>query len=223
MAGPSDVQDQGFKLEPRLLPPAEIDKIILALGQIASAGQRGRLTHPLVNQIASSEACLSAVRPYVKNLPRPVRAIYFDKSAAANWLVPWHQDLTISVTSRIDAPGFGPWSTKDGLIHVQPPVELLADMITLRIHLDDTDETNGALRVIPGSHRYGRLPPTEIERLRTAIPAETCRASRGDALLMRPLILHASSRSTTKGHRRILHIEYAGDNLPHGLHWNDHA
>jgi ectoine hydroxylase-related dioxygenase (phytanoyl-CoA dioxygenase family) len=82
----------------------------------------------------------------------PVRAIFFDKSSGSNWLVPWHQDLTIAVASKCEAPGFGPWSVKDGIPHVQPPDELLKQMIALRLHLDDCDASNGALRVIPGSH-----------------------------------------------------------------------
>ena len=135
----------------------------------------------------------------------------------------WHQDLTIAVTHQADVPGFGPWSTKDGVVHVQPPVELLQDMITLRLHLDDTDESNGALKVLPGSHVHGRLAAADIERLRGSISEEICRAQRGDALLMRPLILHASGRSTSDRHRRILHIEYAGNDLPDGLHWNHEA
>jgi len=178
------------------------------------------LSLPWVRDLATSETLLAAVRPYLPDSPRPVRAIYFDKSPGTNWLVAWHQDLTIAVADQTDAPGFGPWSTKEGLIHVQPPVELLQNMITLRLHLDDTDESNGALRLIPGSHTQGRLAAPDIERLRSTLSEETCRASQGDALLMRPLILHASGRSTSDRHRRILHIEYAGCDLPHGLQWN---
>lgn len=181
------------------------------------------LIHPAVRRFATSGDVLDAVRPFLPDSPRPVRAIYFDKSPGSNWLVAWHQDLTISVTHQVEAPGFGPWSTKDGLAHVQPPVDVLQTMITFRLHLDDTDESNGALRLLPGSHCHGRLTAPDIERLRASIPEETCCASRGDALLMRPLILHASGRSTSNRHRRILHIEYAGYDLPHGLHWNHAA
>ena len=161
-----------------------------------------------VSELAHSEPLISAVRPYLPGPPRPVRAIYFNKS---------------SETHQADVPGFGPWSTKDGVVHVQPPVELLQDMITLRLHLDDTDESNGALKVLQGSHVYGRLAAADIERLRGSIPEEICRAQRGDALLMRPLLLHASGRSTSDRHRRILHIEYAGNDLPDGLHWHHDA
>jgi ectoine hydroxylase-related dioxygenase (phytanoyl-CoA dioxygenase family) len=153
----------------------------------------------------------------------PVRAIYFDKSAEANWLVPWHQDLTIAVRDAAEVPGFGPWSTKDGIPHVQPPAELLERMLTVRLHLDDADATNGALRVLPGSHRFGRLPPERIKELRGEQPEFLCASRAGDALLMRPLLLHASSRSTSPRHRRILHIEYAAFDLPKELRWHEAA
>lgn len=181
------------------------------------------LSHPLVRKLADSDALLEAVRPFVPNQPRPVRAIYFDKTPGASWIVPWHQDLTISVKHRTEAEGFWPWSTKDGLIHVQPPPAILEDMITIRIHLDDTDETNGALRVLPRSHTRGRLASQDIERLRNEIPEQVCCAESGDALLMRPMILHASGHSTSDRNRRILHIEYAGADLPFGMHWNHAA
>src|SRR5205807_4301579 len=99
-----------------------------------------------------------------------VRAIYFDKSPEANWLVSWHQDLTLALRARAEVPGFGPWSTKDGIPHVQPPVELLQQMLSVRLHLDDADESNGALRVLPGSHRCERLAPARIRELRGQQP-----------------------------------------------------
>jgi ectoine hydroxylase-related dioxygenase (phytanoyl-CoA dioxygenase family) len=155
--------------------------------------------------------------------PFPVRAIYFDKSSEANWLVTWHQDLTLAVRNRAEVPGFGPWSMKDGILHVQPPVELLEQMLTLRLHLDDADGANGALRVLPGSHRLGRLSAKRIQEVTAQQSEVLCTASAGDALLMRPLILHASGRSRSHRHRRVLHIEYAAFPLPAGLQWHESA
>ena len=220
---PHEVQNRGFSIVRELLPQSAIDEMIGSLGFASGAGQRGMLGHPAVHCLANSARIIEVVRPYLPDSPRPVRAIYFDKAPGTNWLVAWHQDLTIAVTHQADATGFGPWSKKDGVIHVQPPVDVVQRMITLRLHLDDTDESNGALRLLPGSHVHGRLAAPDIERLRATIPEETCLASRGDALLMRPLILHASSRSTSDRHRRILHIEYAGIDLPDGLRWNHAA
>jgi ectoine hydroxylase-related dioxygenase (phytanoyl-CoA dioxygenase family) len=104
---------------------------------------------------------------------------------------------------------------------VQPPVELLEQILTLRLHLDDCDETNGALRVIPGSHRHGKHSAERIRELRTQQPDYLCSVPAGGALVMRPLLLHASSRSQTGAHRRILHIEYAGFSLPENLAWHE--
>jgi ectoine hydroxylase-related dioxygenase (phytanoyl-CoA dioxygenase family) len=153
----------------------------------------------------------------------PVRALYFDKSPQRNWLVSWHQDLTLAVHARIETPGFGPWSTKQGVPHVQPPVEFLAQMLTVRLHFDDTDESNGALRVLPGSHRLGRLSPARIREICLGQSPVLCRAAAGDALLMRPLLLHASSRSQSSRPRRVLHLEYASFALPNGLAWHEAA
>ena len=169
--------------------------------------------------LACSEKVLKLVRPHAGDHSKPVRAIYFDKSAHTNWLVAWHQDLTIAVQNRVDAPGFGPWTTKGRVPHVQPPVTILERMLAVRIHLDDCGERNGALRVLPGTHRMGRLSNERIQELRSQVGEFTCSARAGDAMLMRPLLLHASGKSEGNGHRRVLHVEYAGLELPEGLQW----
>ncbi len=151
---------------------------------------------------------------------QPVRAILFDKTPDANWKVAWHQDLTIAVQQRCELPGYGPWSVKDGIVHVQPPVSLLERMVTLRLHLDETPAANGALRVVPGSHRHGRLDAGAIADLRGTGPEHVCEARAGDVLFMKPLLLHASSASEAPGHRRIVHVEYACPDLLHpSLDW----
>jgi len=213
----------GFSITPSGLDPAVIESIITQLGEVNGAGRRGMLRDPIVKELATSPLLTRIVCQYLPVHPRPVRAIYFDKSPDANWLVAWHQDLTIAVTHQAELPGFGPWSQKDGIIHVQPPASYLEQMVTVRLHLDHADESNGALKVIPGSHRHGRLTPDQIEWHRTNQTEHLCQANRGDILLMRPLILHASARSTVTHHRRILHIEYAGCDLPPELQWNESA
>jgi ectoine hydroxylase-related dioxygenase (phytanoyl-CoA dioxygenase family) len=131
--------------------------------------------------------------------------------------------LTLALRASAEVPGFGPRSTKDGIPHVQPPAGLLQQMLTVRLHLDDADESNGALRVLPGSHRLGRLSAGRIRELRDQQADVLCAVSAGDALLMRPLLLHASSRSTNPRHRRVLHIEYAAFTLPGELCWHEAA
>ncbi|MCW0220119.1 MAG: phytanoyl-CoA dioxygenase family protein [Prosthecobacter sp.] len=219
----SEIEVQGYSMVPSVLSEAEAMRLVESLGAVNGAGRRGMLMVPEVRGLAESAELMSLVRPYLSGRPRAVRSIYFDKSPEANWLVPWHQDLTLAVNGRVEVAGFGPWSMKAGVTHVQPPVSLLEQMITVRIHLDAADGSNGALKVIPGSHEFGRLEASEIERIKSETPECLCCADRGDALLMRPLILHASGRSTSDRHRRVLHIEYAGFELPAGLSWNDEA
>jgi hypothetical protein len=152
---------------------------------------------------------------------RPVRSILFDKTAEENWPVAWHQDLTICLTERHDIDGYGPWSFKEGVVHVQPPIRLLENMVTIRLHLDPTPASNGALKVMAGSHRHGRLSPDAIARAARK-DAVTCECDAGDVLLMHPLLLHASSRSSAPARRRVVHIEYAHpDDLPAPLAWHE--
>lgn len=151
----------------------------------------------------------------------PVRSILFDKTPAENWPVAWHQDLTIAVECHCDIEGYGPWSSKDGVIHVQPPVSVLEQMVTARIHLDETPEANGALRVVPGSQRHGKFPHADIIS-RVQGNVTICECGAGDVLLMAPLILHSSRRSKAPVKRRILHFEYARpDLLDERLRWHE--
>jgi len=123
-----------------------------------------------------------------------VKSIYFDKPGASNWFVAYHQDLTISVSERHEIPGFGSWTVKQGQYAVQPPLDFLEYNFTVRIHLDDTNKANGALRVIPGSHKKGIYRPESIAWSRET--EQICNVPKGGIMIMRPLLLHASSRST---------------------------
>jgi len=150
---------------------------------------------------------------------RPVKATLFDKTATANWNVGWHQDVTIAVHERREAPGFGAWSVKAGVPHVQPPAAVLEGMLAARLHLDPCGADNGPLRVLPGSHRSGRLTAAEQARWVAECDPVLCTAEAGDLLLLRPLLLHASTPARAPGHRRVLHVEYAAAALPDGLEW----
>ena len=150
---------------------------------------------------------------------RPVRVVPFDKTAETNWSVAWHQDRTIAVSERKDIDGFGPWSVKDGIIHVEPPVEILEGMVTLRLHLDDCCGDNGALKVALGSHRLGVVPAHRAAGLADALPVQVCTARAGDIWACSTLILHASEPSSRTSRRRVLQIDYAAVELPFGLKW----
>ena len=216
-----DIERDGFAIIRAVLLPEELAELISTLGPVNSAGRRGLLAEPAVRRLADSERLLSIVRPHVPEQPRPVRAIYFDKTPDANWHVSWHQDLTVTVRARADVSGFGPWSVKEGVPHVQPPIELMEQMLTVRLHLDHADAASGTLRVLPGSHRCGRLSLERIRELRKQGGEVICTAVSGDALLMRPLLLHGSALSKKQSHRRVLHIEYAGFQLPSPLEWHE--
>jgi len=208
---------------PGVLPVSERQQLIDSIGPVTGAGRRGLLKLPLVARLAASERLRGLVQPHLPSAPRAVRAIYFDKSPDSNWLVAWHQDLTLALRERADAHGFGPWSVKEGIPHVQPPAVLLERMLAVRLHLDDCDENNGALKILPGSHLFGRLSAERIKKLRDEHPEVICRLAAGDALLMRPLVLHASGQSRSGRRRRVLHIEYAAFSLPAGLEWHEAA
>ena len=151
--------------------------------------------------------------------PRPVRAILFDKSPAANWSLAWHQDRVIAVQERIDVAGFGPWTRKHGALHVAPPFEVLGGMRTLRIHLDAVSATNAPLLVAPGSHKLGRIAERDVPRVVEALGVASCLAEAGDIWVYATPILHASERAISPSHRRVLQVDYAAGELPDGLRW----
>ena len=175
---------------------------------------------PEVEALAASRTIRRLVEPILGAGAFPARGILFDKTPSGNWKVPWHQDLTIAVSRRVETPGFGPWTVKDGVHHVQPPTEILEQMLAVRIHLDDCGETNGPLRVIPGTHRRGRMTSSQIQELQKSQVSISCLLPRQGVILMRPLLLHASSAATSPAHRRVIHIEYAATELPGNLCWH---
>ncbi|RUP09642.1 phytanoyl-CoA dioxygenase family protein [Hyphomicrobium sp.] len=153
------------------------------------------------------------------NNARAVRAVFFDKNAKTNWALGWHQDRTIVVREKIDMPGFGPWTTKSGAIHVEPPFSYIEGMITLRAYLDPCRNDNGPLRVAPGSHRKGRIPTDAIPKVIAQSPEVTCLAEPGDVWICATAIVHASYASHSQGRRRLLMVDYAANDLPSPLRW----
>jgi hypothetical protein len=215
----------GFVIVERLLDQAPIANLVgaiqtrLGMQSHLSAGTRN--LHQAVPAVAELidrreiRALLDGVLPSAF----AVRSILFDKTPETNWKVAWHQDLTICVQERIEVEGFGPWSVKDGVNHVQPPASVLEGMVTMRIHLDDCGEENGPLMVMPRSHKGGRLSADDIARWRTECRPVSCVVRRGGVVLMKPLLLHASSAAQNPSHRRVIHVEFSADELPGGLRW----
>jgi ectoine hydroxylase-related dioxygenase (phytanoyl-CoA dioxygenase family) len=151
----------------------------------------------------------------------PVKSIYFDKPGESNWFVAWHQDLTISVNERLPVEGYGPWTIKPDQYAVQPPTDILQSIYTLRIHLDDTDEQNGALKVLPGSHAKGVYRADSIDLHQT--PDVSCPVKKGGVMIMRPLLMHASGRSSNGHNRRVIHLEFSDRDLAGGLEWAEQS
>jgi ectoine hydroxylase-related dioxygenase (phytanoyl-CoA dioxygenase family) len=221
------VESSGYAMVPDVLGFDHISGLIEALGEnvstsVGRGGRRNLLDEPVVHLLANSAEIRSLVEPILGERAFVVRGILFDKTEGANWKVPWHQDVTIAIKDRVDIDGFGPWSIKQGVHHVQPPAYVLQKMLSIRIHLDDCPATNGALRVIPGSHLEGKLDESIIPDKVQEREAVTCEISAGGALVMRPLLLHSSSASETPQHRRVVHLDYANVSLPEGLSWFEH-
>jgi Phytanoyl-CoA dioxygenase (PhyH) len=167
------------------------------------------LLEPVLN-----DAVRSLVRSVLGTDAFITKSIWFEKPPGGNWFVGWHQDISISAKERIDVPGYSRWTAKHGMVGVVPPIGILERTLTVRIHVDDADAENGAVRVIPGSHLSGIQPPPAhgTEGAICAVPA-------GGVMLMRPLLLHASSRSRSERPRRVLHLEFNDRELDAGLEW----
>ena len=231
MSQDAELHNDGFAIVEPLLDQKSVDRIrhdvaALAIGEAVKTrqgrifGARNLLSRlPSLVDILKSTPLENLVRRLMGKQAKPVRCLFFDKNVSANWSVAWHQDLTIAVRGKRPVAGFGSWTVKAGIPHVQPPVSILEKMLTLRLHLDMTDESNGALRVIPGSHRLGRLSPLFIEQLTRTKPARACTVQTGGALFIKPLLLHSSLSSRAPSHRRVVAVEFSADDLPGGLEW----
>jgi ectoine hydroxylase-related dioxygenase (phytanoyl-CoA dioxygenase family) len=213
----------GFAIIPDAVSAAAVDELLDALPPSFEGTGRGGFRNLFELPAVAELARESALREVASVILGPecfaVRALLFDKTPTANWKVTWHQDLTIAVAERHDVPGFHPWSVKAGVVHVQPPVEILERMVAVRLHLDRCGADNGPVRVLPGSHRSGKVSAGAIESLHGQIESVACVVPRGGLLVMRPLLLHASSPATVPAHRRVVHVEFATGELPGGLAW----
>ena len=185
----STVERDGFAIISSCLDDSSIKRLSESLDD-TQYGQRNLLGEPIIQELARSQEVRRVIAPVLGPNCFATKGILFNKTQKSNWKVPWHQDLTITVQERIEAKGFGPWTIKGGVVNVQPREDVLRGILAIRIHLDANDHQNGPLRVIPGSHRHGRLTAEQIASWDKS-GAVTCLVPRGGAFLMRPLILHA--------------------------------
>jgi hypothetical protein len=216
----ADFEQNGFALIPGLLNADDCAGFAAAAAPALTAlsgGTRNLLEEAWCAALANRLARHRELKPLLPDRAVAVQCTYFEKSASRNWLVPIHQDLSIPVAERVADASLGPWSTKEGTLFVQPPVALLEQLVAVRIHLDDCGAHDGLLRVVPGSHRAGVVAPQDAIAARAReVP---CAVPQGDALVMRPLLLHSSSKTSGSGLRRVLHFLFGPAPLPLGLRW----
>ena len=199
----------------------DLETLFTILADLPSdrAGVRLRGIDRLSRYLAPDGRIGAVAAEVLGDASRPVRAILFDKTAETNRSLDWHQDRTICVERRVAVDGYGPWSMKAGMQHVAPPFDLLARMLTLRVHLDDVSVENAPLLIAPGSHRYGRVAIGDVPNLVRQCGVHACLAEAGDIWLYATPILHASDAAARPTRRRVLQIDYAAEELPGDLEW----
>lgn len=219
-----ELQKKGFSIVEGIYTHEEIDRI-LALIRTKDLGKafgvRSFLTdHPDVARLVFTDRLIGIVKEIAPTCTQSIKSIYFDKPPNANWIVNWHQDLTINVTHKAELEGYKNWRTKDERTIVQPTREMLESIFTIRIHLDDCSRKNGALKVINGSHNKGVI---DIKSWHSNgdTSEELCEVGKGGIVLMKPLTLHASRRTENHQNRRVIHIEFTDATLPQELEWKE--
>jgi ectoine hydroxylase-related dioxygenase (phytanoyl-CoA dioxygenase family) len=218
----NDLDRDGYALADITLADHQCEHVAVSLPQPSGghAGVRDLITHPTVMRLLMHERLGGYLWSLIGRDLVAVKATLFDKSPKANWRAQWHQDRTVSVAERLDVPGYGPWSTKARVLHAEAPPEVLAQMLAIRIHLDNCNTDNGPLRVIAGSHLLGKLDDDELAGLVARTACAEVVAPRGSIVLMRPLLVHASSMAKVSDHRRVLHIEFAPLEIISPLKWH---
>jgi hypothetical protein len=214
-----ELTQQGHAVVGGLDIPAPQQAFDALLASEGGGSRRIPADHGLIALMPDQPSIRELVSGLLGPATRPVRAIAFDKTAGRNWLVPWHQDRTIAVDRRDGAADVRCWTVKNGVDHCEPPVGLLKRMVTLRWHLDAVGPEDGCIRVLPGSHRLGRLAAADIRDLLAKILAVDVPVPAGGVFVMSPLLVHSSRKRTTQGRRRVLHVELAAADPPAPLRW----
>lgn len=226
-----EILKKGFTVINTVFSEDEIEKIVETIQKADTSAENFRKSEdlfavrqflrevPEVRDLVMNDTIKFMIRTLFGERYFVVKSIYFDKPETSNWYVAYHQDLTISVDKKLEMQGFGPWTTKKNQFAVQPPLPVLENIFTIRIHLDDTDENNGALKVVPGSHAKGIYRPETINW--DVETEEICNVEKGGIMIMKPLTLHGSNRTTDGRRRRVIHIEFSDMELPEELQWSE--
>ena len=207
------IEQQGFAVIQGVLRRSEVRTLRLDLSDLyrrpSRAGIRHILSHSAINSVANDARVLGIAQSILGENAFPFRATLFNKSPDSNWLIAWHQDTALPLIEKHETPGWGPWSVKEGIVYAHAPAGALEQVLALRLHLDDCTADNGPLRVLAVTDRLGVLSDKDVERQVGKRKSIECPIARGGVLVMRPLLIHASSKSLSALPRRVLHIEYA--------------
>ncbi len=207
------IREHGFAVLPGIFSSGFLDNTLNEIGKLSPRRSRAGVRHALsldpVARISRCPQLIALASAVLEGESFPFRATLFEKTSQANWLVVWHQDTALPLRDRHEVRGWGPWSVKDGVHYAHAPAAVLAQIVALRVHFDDSHSENGPLRVLPATHQLGLLSDDQIHELITRITAFDCLVAKGGVVAMSPLIVHASSKSQIDMPRRVLHIEYA--------------
>jgi len=210
----------GFAIIPQVLNVEECESVAASFsrGEATSVGTRCLLSQDWSRELAAKLRQHSALASLIPRDYVAAQCTYFEKSRSRNWLVAVHQDLSIPVLERVEDPRLKGWSEKEGALFVQVPAEFLGELIAVRLHLDSCGPDDGPLKVWPGTHLLGQISAAAASARREEW-VFVCTAERGSVLIMRPLLLHASSKANGSSLRRVLHFLFGPPILPCGLKW----
>jgi hypothetical protein len=213
--------DEGAQLFRAVLTRDQLNLLEEVLSQLPHdhAGLRLRGVEGLAPFLASTGQIGRCAASVLGGDCRPVRAILFDKTPETNGALGWHQDRTIAVKQRVAVDGFRTWSVKSGMLHVEPPLELLSGMVTSRVHIDRVHASNAPLLIAPGSHKLGRVAEDDVREVVRRCGTVACLAEPGDSWLYATPILHASEAAVAPVRRRVLQVDFSVGPLPGGLEW----
>lgn len=227
----TEINENGFAIIPGVFSADEIQRILDAIDSADKEKSTFRKSEDLfairqflreipgIAALVFTDKLRNIISEYFGKKYFAVKSIYFNKPGKSNWFVSYHQDLTISTERKFEVPGYGPWTVKQNQFAVQPPLHILENIYTIRIHLDDTDENNGALKVIPASHKKGIVRVSNIDL--ASEDEVSCNVPMGGIMIMRPLLFHSSGRTVNNKSRRVIHIEFSDETLSGQLNWSE--
>lgn len=210
---------QGYEHLSGVLPMDQVNRLRDALAetpQEQKAGERSAdKVFPIVQELVSDPNLMRIAEGYLTGNISIVQVKLFESTPAKAW----HQERNVVLNRKVDVADWGPWHEQCGVQYVQPPIEVLDNMVTLRLQLDAANEKSGYLRIIPRSHNTGLMSDEEIKAYAASHESIDCFTEAGDVFAMRPHVLQKTCEGSDGSARRVLQIEYCGYKLPAELEW----